>query len=204
VERKRSVAAFGLLAVLLVSSCSEDSDGAMNNVNTDPLPTSAAADGALLCDFVPEPAVQVALGRDTLSGQGSINRRDNGSVSTGQCRIFAEGAADPAVEVTVLAAHSEEGTRVFQVLADEDPDYVFPEALGPGYGFVKDRFVGENGVEGRGGATTRVLWGDNVVQVAINDQAEGRDAMADAVALTQQIAQVLELPKEPSRPYPTP
>jgi hypothetical protein len=203
-EHKRSVASFGLLAVLLVSSCGEDGDGTMDDISTDPLPTTAAADGSLLCDFVPEPAVQVALGRDALTSQGSINRRDNGSVSTGQCRIFADGAADPAVEVTVLAAHSEEGTRVFQVLADEDPDFVFPDALGPGYGFAKDGFLGENGVQGRGGATTRALWGDSVVQVAINDKAEGRDAMADAVALTQQIAHALELPKEPSQPYPTP
>jgi hypothetical protein len=203
-ERKRSVAMLGLLAVLIVPSCSEDGDGTMNDVNTDPLPTTAAVDGSLLCDFVPEPAVEVVLGRASLTSQGHLNRHDDGSVSGGQCRVFAEGAADPAVEVTVLGAHSDEGTRVFQVLADEDPDYVFPDGVAIGYGFAKDRFLGENGVQGRGGATTRALWGDSVVQVAINDQAEGRDAMADAVALTQQIAHALELPKEPSQPYPTP
>ena len=201
---RRMVSAMLGLLVLLVPSCADDGGDTVNNANSEPLPTTAAPDGVLLCDFVPDSAVREALGRDEVTGQGHINRGNDGSVSTGRCRVFAEGAADPAVEVTVLAAHSAEGTRVFQVLADEDPDYVFPDGLGPGYGFAKDRFLGENGVQGRGGATTRVLWGDSVVQVVINDQAEGRDAMADAVALTQQIAQVLELPKEPSQPYPTP
>ena len=197
-------AMLALFLVLNVPSCGGDGDDTVNDPNTEPLATAAAADGVLLCDFVPEPAVLVALGREEVAGQGHISRGNDGSVSTGRCRIFAEGAPDPAAEVTVLGAHSAEGARVLQVIADEDPDYVFPDDLGPGYGFAEDSFLGENGVEGRGGATTRALWGDNVIQVAINDRAEGRDAMADAVALTQQIAQVLELPKEPSQPYPTP
>lgn len=195
----------GLLAVLLlVPSCVEDGDETVNDVNPEAIPTAAEPGGSVLCDFVPEPAVRIALGRDELTAQGHINRTNDGSVTTGRCRVFAEGAADPAADVTVLGAHSDEGARVLEVLADGEADYVFPDGVAPGYGFAEDSFLGENGVEGRGGATTRALWGDSVIQVQINDQAEGRDAMADAVALTQQIAGVLELPKEPSQPYPSP
>ena len=188
--------------VLSVVSCTngDDEDEPMAT-DVEPLPTTAS--GPVLCDFVPEDAVRVAIGRDEVTSQGSL-RVQGEAVAGAQCRVFAEGAADPALDATIWSAHDFMGERVLEVLASGEVDYVFPDALGPGYGHVIDSFVGENGIEGRGGAVTMALWGDNIIQVAINDQAEGRDAMADAVALTQQIAQVLELPKEPSQPYPTP
>lgn len=190
-------------AVVALSTACTSGEEDQPTVENQPLETTRP-DGPLLCEFLSEDSVRQVLGRDQVSGRGYVHARTGDSATTAECLVVADGAADPALTVAVLAAHAPEGEEVLRVIAEEGPDYLFPADIGEGYGNAKDSFRGTNGVEGRGGAVTNALWGNSVIRVVINDQAEGRDAMADAVALTQQIAAALELPGEPSSPYPTP
>lgn len=197
------IRALCVCVLIVLSTACTSGEGDQPTVDNQPLETTRP-DGPLLCEFLPEDSVKRVLGREDVSGRGYLHRRTGESATTGECTVPADAALDPALKVMVLKAHSPEGEEVLRVIAEDNPDFLFPDDIGPGYGNVRKPFERANGDEGRGGAITNSLWGNSIIRVIINDQAEGRDAMADAVALSQQIAAVLELADEPSSPYPTP
>lgn len=193
--RRRGRAVVLALLFFVAAACTngEENGGSMSDTAGEQLPVTAG-DGPMLCDFVPENSVLVALGRDEVTSDGEVTRH-RGEVSFGTCRVFADGAPDPALEVRVLVGETHGTETIRSRLEEEEFDYVFPEDVGEGYAFDIGEVTGSNGVTGRGGAVAALLWGESTIEVILNDIAASREPVADAAALAQQVADSLELPK---------
>lgn len=199
-DRGRGSAVVLALLMFIAPACTnaEENGGSTSDTAGERLPVTAG-DGPMLCGFVPEDSVLVVLGQDEVTGDGEVAREQGGGVSYGTCRVLADGAPDPALEVDVFVGETHRSDTIRSRLEEEDFEYVFPEDVGEGYAFEIGEVTGSHGMTGRGGAVAALLWGESMIVVTLNDHAEGRAPVADVVALAQQVVDSLELPEAAPR-----
>ncbi|NEA31520.1 hypothetical protein [Streptomyces sp. SID13031] len=124
-----------------------------------------------------------------------MKNADGSKLNLAGCRFYT-GAPGTALTITVsqLGSSPADYSRVVAALAAGKSTFVFPAAEGQGYG--------QAGEEGREAAVAQLIRGDWRYFVQITPRVEGRDAVADAVALLRQVVNQLGLPRSEHLPRP--
>jgi hypothetical protein len=179
---------FVLLVAVVCAACTSPGDVPVP-ASTAPLPTAAA--GPLLCKMVPEASVRAVLGdREYEVDDPGLHYRPDGELDFGDCSMHEPGKRwEEYLHVSVDAYVDR---SVLREVYTRGREYIFPAAVGPGIAQHQD-----------GGGVAKVQWGDYALTVNVYRGAAGRDAMRDAIALTQQVAHAMKLSKTPSKPYPS-
>jgi hypothetical protein len=180
-------------AALLVVSCTPDTDST-------PLPTKAPGD--LVCDFVSKQSATTALGTTKFSVYGltqdlsGVTRNKDGSKLNLAGCSFSTKAVGDALKISVeqLGSSPYDDSDVTAALAAGKSTFVFPSDEGAGYA--------QAGGQGEGAAVAQLIRGDWRYFVKIVPKVEGRDSVADAVALLRQVVNQLGLPRSEHLPRP--
>jgi hypothetical protein len=182
-------------AALLLVSCSPDT-----SKDSAPLPTKAPGD--LVCDFVSKESAATALGTAKFSAGGSVenlvgsHRNADGSrLNLAGCDLGTNADRQAmTVAVSQLGSSPTDDSDVVAALAAGKSTFTFPAAEGAGYA--------QAGADGDDAAVAQLIRGDWRYLVAIGPKVEGRDSVADAVALVRQVVNQLGLPRSENLPRP--
>ncbi len=191
------------ILALLMSACS--SSGSPNSP-TDAAPSSPPTKGSavpLLCGFVPKSSVLEALGRSDFTVTGNVTKaaRHNadGTVLAGaRCAVSVPGGGTvPALEIQVVPLKGNAGAGIIRAAALEMNAH-YPSNVG--IGFANN--LGYQNPNGRESAVSGLLRGDWMLTLSIAMPGAGRDAIADVMALAEEVVAELKLPLKPTTPYP--
>ncbi|NEA31523.1 hypothetical protein [Streptomyces sp. SID13031] len=182
--------------VLLMAGCTSHNTGK----DSGPLPTKAGDD--LVCGFVSKDSGSIALGTTEFSVGGSVQNlvgshknADGSRLNLAGCSFSTDAEREAlTIAVSQLGASPANDSQVVAALAAGESTFVFPAAEGQGYG--------QAGEEGREAAVAQLIRGDWRYFVQITPRVEGRDAVADAVALLRQVVNQLGLPRSEHLPRP--
>jgi hypothetical protein len=206
-SRLRFVRAAGVANVvslaLVLGSCSSSSPHA----DTSPLSTTASAP-PLYRGFVSKQSTQTALGTDKLLASGSPvdatgqeRNLDGGRFVQADRTVNNSKGIALQVQVMPVTYRPDVVQNLVNGVAAGNGTYHFPASYGVGY--AGRDYPGAKGKDLQG-ATSAVLRGNWYVAVGIDAPGEGRDAVADSVAITRQVVAFLRLPATHAKLYPTP
>lgn len=156
----------------------------------------------LLCGFVPKEPVVAALGTSDVTTRGAVSA---GGDPMGNCVVYRKGSDYPAVEITLGAAvGGVSGTDVNSIRRDlEHPGadwYRYPDSAGLGWAHA----AYSQTVAGRHvtGALSALARGDYAILARLYGPEPGRNAVTDVTGIVTGIVAALQLPAQPSTPYP--
>ncbi len=203
----RTATKVAVVAALTVSlaGCTGSSSGGTSggtSTATSPQPLGTHATGSLLCGLIPSAAVERATGRTRYDTYGQTLHNPGKSDYVGTCTVVDRSTRDTLVAANIRSSDAGFGDKVRSEAAAHSREYTFPAALGIGTA-QHEGYLAHSGKQLRGGQAS-LLRGDRVINLEIDLAAPGRDPMPDAVALTLQIANALDLPAGPSPTDPTP
>jgi hypothetical protein len=189
------IGAAGFAGLFLLTGCEE---------HTDPGPTysTLGLSGEMLCGFVPRTEVVAALGTGQFTTTGRLTGRgghsplrdtgcfvrlDTGDIKAFEVVVWERGLDDGFTEY--LMKHPSPGMSVFPA---DDPHGV----VNPAYGAY-----GPNGKVTHPGAVADAVVGDWYINLRIYRPGKGRDAVADATHLVQEVIASLQLPSQTKTTY---
>jgi hypothetical protein len=198
-RKASSALAACVLAATALTACESDKEP---DVSSTPNPSSQ---GELVCGFVPKAEVVAMVGSSDLSTTGTEIDQRGSEVSWGNCFVKVGTDKRTSLEVTVDSAETDgAGWTHLEMIKKPKPGWkTFPADNPTGYAHAPYTSTAADGRK-QVGSFALYVRGDWIIAIRDYQPAEGRDPIADAIALTQSIATTLQLPEAPSTPYASP